>query len=210
MANRDKLFRVAVRKFEPFESALAKQWDRFEMRHHTGLTLDAVPLDLNPLHDALFLKRRLQLGDWDVAMMSTDWLAQAADEKGLMDLAPFIAHSPPEGYPNAWSGSLLRLQQFGAEVLGLPYHDGPQCLIYRTDILADPELNDRYARQFGEPLAVPQTWEQFHRITRFLTDPNKSVYGTAFAAFPDGHNTVYDFCLQLWTRGERCLMIPGE
>ena len=27
------------------------------------------------------------------------------------------------------------------------------------------------------------------------------MYGTVFAAFPDGHNTVYDFCLQLWSRG---------
>jgi len=74
-------------------------------------------------------------------------------------------------------------------------------LIYRKDLFADPELNDRYALKFGEPLAVPQTWDQFHRIARFLTHPRKSVYGTAFAAFPDGHNTVYDFCLQLWTRG---------
>ena len=34
MDNRDKLFRIAVRKFEPFESALAKQWDSFEQRQH--------------------------------------------------------------------------------------------------------------------------------------------------------------------------------
>ena len=26
-------------------------------------------------------------------------------------------------------------------------------------------------------------------------------YGTVFAAFPDGHNTLYDFALQLWSRG---------
>jgi multiple sugar transport system substrate-binding protein len=48
---------------------------------------------------------------------------------------------------------------------------------------------------------VPKTWDQFHRLARILTNPSQSVYGAAFAAFPDGHNTVYDFCLQLWTRG---------
>jgi len=201
MTNRDQLFRIAVRRFEPFESALAKQWQSFEQCHQTGLTLHAVPMDLNPLHQSLFGERGLQLGDWDAAMISTDWLAHAADERGLLDLAPFIAQTPPDGYPNAWSESLLRLQAFDGAVLGLPYHDGPQCLIYRKDIFADPELNDRYALQYGEPLAVPQTWKQFHRVARFLTQPLKSVFGTAFAAFPDGHNTVYDFCLQLWTRG---------
>lgn len=201
MANRNQLFRIAVRKFDPFESALAKQWESFEQRHQTGLLLDAVPLELSPLHESLFVNRGLHLGDWDAAMISTDWLAEAAMIKGLVDLAPFVEQSPPEGYPNAWSDSLLRLQKFDAAVLGLPYHDGPECLIYRKDLFADVELSDRYARQFGEALAVPQTWDQFHRIAQFLTNPQKPVYGTAFAAFPDGHNTVYDFCLQLWTRG---------
>jgi multiple sugar transport system substrate-binding protein len=210
MANRNQLFRIAVRKFEPFESALAKQWDSFEQTRQTGLTLDAVPLDLNPLHESLFVSRGLQLGDWDAAMISTDWLAEAAEKEGLQDLAPFVEQSPPEGYPKAWSDSLLRLQQFDGAVLGLPYHDGPECLIYRKDLFADPELSDRYARQFGEPLAVPHTWERFHRIARFLTHPQKSVYGTAFAAFPDGHNTVYDFCLQLWTRGGKLFDDSGR
>ena len=38
MTNRNQLFRIAVRKFEPFESALAKQWNSFEECHQTGLT----------------------------------------------------------------------------------------------------------------------------------------------------------------------------
>ncbi|MER3486474.1 MAG: ABC transporter substrate-binding protein, partial [Chloroflexota bacterium] len=55
--------------------------------------------------------------------------------------------------------------------------------------------------RYGEPLAVPTNWSQFERVARFFTRPERGVYGTIFAAFPDGHNTVYDFCLQLWTRG---------
>ena len=31
--------------------------------------------------------------------------------------------------------------------------------------------------------------------------PRDALSGTAFAAFPDGHNTVYDLCLQIWSRG---------
>jgi multiple sugar transport system substrate-binding protein len=200
MATRDQRFRIAVRKFDPFESALAKQWESFEQHHQTGLELEAVPLDLHPLRESLFTNRGLWLGDWDAAMISTDWLAQAAGTAGLLDLSTYVQRSPPQGYPDAWSDSLLRLQSFDGSVLGLPYHDGPECLIYRKDLFADPELGDAYARQFGEPLSVPQTWDRFHRIARFFTCPKKSVYGTAFAAFPDGHNTVYDFCLQLWTR----------
>src|SRR4029079_2969632 len=71
----------------------------------------------------------------------------------------------------------------------LPYHDGPECLIYRRDLF----------EQAG--IFVPVTWEEFHLAARRLTDPSRTLWGSVFAAYPDGHNTVYDFCLQLWSRG---------
>jgi multiple sugar transport system substrate-binding protein len=189
MADRDKFFRVAVRRFGPFESAIAKQWDAFEARHHTGLKLEAVPFDLHPLYESLFVNRGLIQGDFDVAFVNTDWLAEAGETGGLLDLSSYIDASPPQGFPGAWSESLLRLQTFGTHILGLPYHDGPECLIYRKDLFESTAQE------------IPQTWEQFRHIAQVFTQPENGLYGTAFAAFPDGHNTVYDFCLQLWTRG---------
>jgi multiple sugar transport system substrate-binding protein len=67
----------------------------------------------------------------------------------------------------------------------VPYHDGPECLIYRTDLLRD----------------VPRTWGEFHQTARRLHSPREKRYGAVFAGYPDGHNNVYDFCLQLWSRG---------
>lgn len=201
MANEDRIFRIAVRQYGPFESAIQKQWEAFESRYQTGLELRASAWDLQSLYEFLFDKRGLIEGKCDVAFVTTDWLAEAAETKALADLAPYIAASPPDGYPGAWSESLLRLQQFGQCVLGLPYHDGPECLIYRRDLFEDPSLAARFLAEHGEPLELPRTWDQFHRIARFFTRPESVLYGTAFAAFPDGHNTVYDFCLQLWTRG---------
>ena len=201
MANRSNLFRIAVRNFGPFESAIRKQWHAFEGRYRTGLELEAVPLDLHPLYDSLFANRGLIHGAWDVAFVNTDWLAEADYSGSLIDISPYLESAPPDGYPDAWSESLLRLQRFGTRILGLPYHDGPECLIYRKDLFEESAESERYAAEFGEPLGVPQTWEQFHRVARFFTRPESGLYGTTFAAFPDGHNTVYDFCLQLWTRG---------
>jgi len=198
---REGIFRIAVRKFPPFESAIAKQWELFERREQTGLKMEAVALDLHPLHEALFANRGLERGEWDAAFISTDWLAEAEQAGALTDLAQHLKAAPPHGYPDAWTESLLRFQRFGDRVLGLPYHDGPECLIYRRDLFDDPREQASYARQFSEPLEVPRSWPQFQRIARFFTRPQRRLYGTVFAAFPDGHNTVYDFCLQLWTRG---------
>src|SRR5579872_2076132 len=179
-------FRVAVRAFPPFESAIRKQWEAFESQARTGLTLDAVPLDLNPLHATLFGPAA---GKWDAALVVTDWIAEGAASNSLVDLAPSISDGAPEGYPDAWTPSLLRFQQVGGRILGLPYHDGPECLIYRKDLFEESGLRP------------PQTWDEFHRIARLLACPSEGCYGAVFAGYPDGHNTVYDFCLQLWSRG---------
>ena len=179
-------FRVAVRAFPPFESAIHKQWEMFESEARTGLRLEAVPLDLHPLHATLF---ETSADSWDAAFVVTDWVAEAAVSNTLYDLAPYLASDSPIGYPAGWTPSLLRFQQVDDRVFGLPYHDGPECLIYRKDL-------------FDEAcLTPPENWEAFHRTARLLARPSENRYGALFAAYPDGHNTVYDFCLQLWSRG---------
>ncbi len=196
-----RTFRVAVRKFGPFESAIGKQWDAFEAAERTGVSLDAVPMDLPPLSACVFESGGLERGDWDVVFLNTDWVASAHQQDCLADLAPGILADPPDGFPDAWPPSLLRLQEIDGHVLGLPYHDGPECLIYRTDLLEDPAEKSSYESRFGAPLRVPETWDEFLRVARHFHRPEQRRYGTVFAAYPDGHNTVYDFCLQLWSRG---------
>lgn len=198
---RNRTFRVAIRKFCPFESAIPKQWQVFEAAAKTGLKLEPVALDLEPLHAELFEESALALGTYDIAMISTDWLAEANASHELVDLTPYLASPPLDRYADEYSESLLRLQRFDHRVLGLPYHDGPECLIYRKDLFEDEAERARYRDSFGGRLTVPRTWEEFRRVARFFTRPDTGLYGTVFAGYPDGHNTVYDFCLQLWSRG---------
>ena len=181
--------RVALRRFDPFEAAIAQQFADFA--RNTGCTarLDAVPLDLNPLHAALFARRELLTPQWDIAFLPTDWIAEAQALGLVEDLRPWLARQPISGFPDAWSPSLLGLQDFAGGLWGMPYHDGPQCLIYRTDLLS------------AAGLEVPTTWAAFHTAARRLHDPARGVHGTVLGLFPDGHNSFYDFCVQIWSRG---------
>ncbi len=181
--------RIAVRKFAPFESAIAKQFDDFVKTTGKDARVEIVSLDLNPLREALFDRRELAGGDWDIAFLSTDWIAEAQHE-GLVDnLAPHMEREPVDGYPGAWSPSLLRLQAFDGGIWGMPYHDGPECMMYRKDLLAEAGID------------VPRTWDDYVAAARALNEPNKGVSGAAMALFPDGHNGFYDFCIHCWTRG---------
>ena len=208
--NRQRKFRVAVRKFDPFESAIQKQWSSFEKIARTGLVLEAEAFDLHPLSETLFENGGMARGDWDVAFINTDWVASIHELNAALDLAPYLKADPPEGYPHAWSDSLLRLQNVNGAVLGFPYHDGPECLIYRKDLFEDAKEQSAYRARFGIPLRVPQTWDEFRAVAGFFYRPEQKLYGTVFAAFPDGHNTVYDFLLQLWTRGGELFDSGGQ
>ncbi len=71
----------------------------------------------------------------------------------------------------------------------MPYHDGPQCLIYRKDLFD------------AAGLAPPRTWDEFVAAARKLHAPEAGRYGTVLALYTDGHNSFYDFCVHVWTRG---------
>jgi multiple sugar transport system substrate-binding protein len=208
--NRNRTFRIAVRNFGPFESAIREQWNCFESEAQSGLTLEAESFDLHALQDTLFTQEGLARGDWDVAFLNTDWVASVHESRSVVNLAPYLESAPPEGYPGDWSPSLLRLQNVDGFVLGLPYHDGPECLLYRKDLFENPDERRAYSKQFGVPLRVPETWKEFRQVAQFFQRPDQRLYGTVFAAFPDGHNTVYDFLLQLWTRGGKLFDKAGK
>lgn len=198
---RSETFRIAVRKFGPFERALEKIWSAFVAATGCTLRLELVPMDLHPLHQALFEGGGLADGDWDLAQVNTDWLAEAHASHAVTDLRPWLAERPPDGYPDGWTPSLLELQDFGDAVVGLPFHDGPEVLIVRRDLFDSETERRAFRRRHGRELRVPETWHEFVEAARFFQRPEQNLYGTAFAAFPDGHNTVYDFALQTWTHG---------
>lgn len=200
MTANNNTFRIAVRKFGPFESALEKIWERFCRQTGCKLQVEMVPMDLLPLHDALLVNEGLKRGAWDVAHMNTDWLYEAYASGALENLSPRIEKKPPQDFPQGWSSSLLTMQQFGDEIVGLPFHDGPECLIYRKDLFEDPAEKHKFRELYGQELQPPQTWEAFQQVARFFQRPEKNLYGCVFAGFPDGHNTVFDFALQVWTR----------
>jgi multiple sugar transport system substrate-binding protein len=181
--------RIAVRAFGPFESAIAKQFDDFVRTTSADAMLEAVPMDLNPLHEAAIGNRGLATGEWDIAFLNTDWLAEAQAAGLLENLEPHMAAAPVADFPKAWSPSLTTMQRFADGFWGMPYHDGPECLIYRRDLLE------------AAGVAVPTTWDEFHAAARALHAPERGQYGTVLALFPDGHNSFYDFCIHIWSRG---------
>jgi multiple sugar transport system substrate-binding protein len=192
--------RVAVREFVDFENAFAEQTALYR-EQHPEVEFEAVPLDLHKLHGELFEKNGLRSGTWDIGFLSTDWIAEAVDDGVIEELTSYMQKKPVEDWPQGWALSIVDPLLFGDKLYTLPWHDGPECLIYRRDLFEDVREQSAFRNQYGYDLKPPATWKQFTDIARFFTRPAENLYGTLFAAFPDGHNTLYDFALQLWSRG---------
>ncbi|MDW8849467.1 sugar ABC transporter substrate-binding protein [Flavobacterium sp. MMLR14_040] len=196
-----KKIKIAVRKFDPFESTLQKLWDLFCLKNNIQAEAEMIPLELHDLYEETITKKGLKNGTWDIAHINTDWIFDAANEKAVLDLTSFIDQNPPQDYPEGWHESLLKLQKINNSVYGLPFHDGPECVIFRKDLFEDLTEKQNFKNQFGYELNPPKTWDQFVQIAEFFNRPEENLHGCVFANYPDGHNMVFDFCLQLWTRG---------
>jgi multiple sugar transport system substrate-binding protein len=201
--------RIAVRRFADFENALAEEIGIYT-RLHPWCEIEAVPFDVESLHGELFSKGGLQNGAWDLAFVVTDWLGEAIALRALEDLTPNLESQPIPDWPHGWANSLVAPLYCGSAVYALPWHDGPECLIYRRDLFEAETEKNAFFSKHGYHLAPPKTWREFDEIARFFTRPESGLYGTLFAAFPDGHNTLYDFALHVWSRGAELANGQGE
>lgn len=201
--------RIALRNYADFENALEEQARLFEHRH-SDVKVELVSVGIHELHREALTSGGLRDGRFDLALLVTDWLAEGMDLSALEDLRPWQQRHPIPEWPQGWPRSLVKPLVFGECLSALPWHDGPECLVYRGDLFSDPQQRDAFRSQFGRDLAPPETWKEFEQTARFFTDPAANLYGTVFAAFPDGHNTLYDFALQLWSRGGELLDPSGR
>lgn len=192
--------RIALRNYADFENALTEEARLFESSH-PGTKVELISVGIHELYKSAITDGGLHDGRYDLALLVTDWLAEAHDAGALEDLHPWQMRIPIHEWPEGWPRSLVQPLIFGDHLTSLPWHDGPECLVYRTDLFEDPANRRAFRAQFFRDLAPPTTWEEFEQTARFFTDPSIGRYGTVFAAFPDGHNTLYDFALQLWSRG---------
>lgn len=195
-----KKLRIALRSFADFESALQAQVGAY-LELSPDADIEIAAFDLRALEDAVSGENGMRSGHFDLALFPTDWIGRAVNSNSLEPLTAWMQSNPLQDWPQGWPPSLREPLRVGDEFYCIPWHDGPECLICRHDLFDDPAERSAFVDLFGRELAPPTTWDEFHQTARFFTRPQDGLYGTLFAAFPDGHNTLYDLVLQVWSRG---------
>ena len=201
--------RILLRDFSDFENALAAEIAAFHAAQ-SEIRVETEVVTIHELYEGIFKAGGFRDGRWDLAFFVTDWLAEAFEQGLLEDLAARMKAAPLADWPGGWARSIAEPVCFGDAVSSLPWHDGPECLIYRRDWFEDPVERDAFGNHYGYDLAVPRTWKEFADVARHFTRPDDGRWGTLFAAYPDGHNTLYDFALQVWSRGGSLVDAAGR
>lgn len=192
--------RLLARPFEGFEAALETQIEAFTDAIDEDVSIERVHRPLPEIHEEYVAGGGFD-GEFDLFLCLSDWLPALADAGFLTPLSDRVAERPPPDWPGGWAESMRGLMRYGGDLYGIPYHDGPECFHYRTDLFENVREQEAFREAYGRPLHVPKTWDEFVEVAEFFTRPDEGLWGTVVAALPDGHNDVYDFLIQLWSRG---------
>ena len=168
-------------------------------------SVEVVETEVHTLYMDMVNKKGMLDDQIDIMTTVTDWFPEIFENNLATNLNPYISSNPPEGWSGAWPDSLLGLQKDNDNIYGLPLHDGPEVLITRKDLFDSSENKKRFSDEYGYQLAPPTNWSEFLDIALFFNDPDNDFWGTVTAGLPDAHNNVYDFLIQLWSRGGQLL-----
>ena len=193
--------RLISREFDAFAQAFTRHAEAFTAEN-PGVEIEREYLEIHAHYDKMVAGGGALTDEYDLFLCVTDWMPEAMAKGLLTPIDSFLAADPPPDYPHGWSPSMIGGQTDPeGRVYGLPFHDGPEMLLYRADLFDDPGERAAYRARFGAELRVPETWGEFLRVAGHFTRPEEGLWGCSAASFPDGHNNVYDFLIHLWTRG---------
>jgi len=195
------VLKLISREFDGFARSFGLQAEHYE-RLNPHIVIQREFSEIHRLYDRMIAGREALGADYDLMLCTTDWIPEAIRDELLTPLNEFLDADPPEGWPDAWSPSMRGLQTAAdGKVYGIAYHDGPEIMLYRSDLFENEDERKRFLAQYGYELQPPETWSQFLDVARFFTRPDDELHGALIAGFPDGHNNVFDFLIQLWSRG---------
>ena len=176
-----KPLRIAIRSFADFQAALAAQIAAYR-ELHPEVEIEVVAFDLLGLEDAVLGSHGLRAGEWDLAIFPTDWIGSAINSGAIENLTPWMQSNPLPDWPEGWPASLREPLRHGDDFYCIPWHDGPECLIYRKDLFDAATEGQAFEQRFGRRLAPPTTWLEFYETAHFFTRPEQNLHGTLFAA----------------------------
>jgi multiple sugar transport system substrate-binding protein len=165
---------VVTQTGPPIASAVQKSIEPFKKA--TGANVKLVTIPFGQLFPKLMSEFVTGGSNYDVVLGSSNWLG---------DFNPYIVDLTDRIKGDSslnWNDVLYKgAGQWAGRQVAMPVDGDNQLAYYRRDILQDKGLSDAYQKQFGKPLAPPDTWDDFMNIARFFGDGSHGIHGVVEA-----------------------------
>jgi multiple sugar transport system substrate-binding protein len=146
----------------------------------TGVKVNIVQEPWPTFPDRFFTEMAAGGDAWDMVVGDSQWLGQGATQGHYVDMTDFLVG---EGIADTVTEATLTY--YGEYPTGsgnywaFPTEGDADGWAYRKDLFENPDEMAAFEAEYGYPLDVPQTYEQFIDIAKFFTRPDEGLYGAA-------------------------------
>ncbi|MFO3797568.1 MAG: extracellular solute-binding protein, partial [Anaerolineales bacterium] len=153
-------------------AALTKQ---FEAEHpEIRINFDAMPYDA--MRDKILTSFLAPTATYDIIIVDNPWMDEFAHAGFLLPLDDYIAQTADYEF-NDFVGPLREIGIVDGKIYGVPYYNYALGMIVRQDLFDDPDLKQKFQAQYGKPLAIPTTLEDYVQVGKFFKE--QGIYGAA-------------------------------
>ncbi len=151
-------------------------------RDMTGIDVELIVTAVDDINTKLMLDQMVGGEGYDLALPATFGIPELAEAGGLLDLSALAATYEPETLRQQ---SLYTIgDSYDGRLYGFQADGDAYLMFYNKPWLDDADNQERYADQFGEPLAIPETWPELDRQMAFFHQPDADRFGGALFRTP--------------------------
>lgn len=129
----------------------------------TGATVEVKHVPFDELYEEVMLPFLVQEHRYDVLFYGSLWIA---------DVAPFLQPLPERILDSRQMGEVTRtyrdIATWEGRMIQYPVDGDRHYFKYRRSAFENPEYQRRYLERTGQPLNVPETWEDYASVARFF------------------------------------------
>lgn len=153
-----------------------------EFEAQTGHKVEIEAISYIDMHSKLVPQLIAPQGSYDLIVVDFYWVGEFTKAGWLMPLDDLAAR---DGINiDAYVPKLMDLVgRVDGTLYMLPFYNYSMAVIYRKDLIEDPDEQAAFKAKYGMDLRVPETWDEYWKQVEFFTrdndgDGKRDLYGT--------------------------------
>jgi len=153
-----------------------------EFKKETGIDVEIEAISYIDMHSKLVPQLIAPQGSYDLVVVDFYWVGEFTKAKWLMPLDDLVKRDGID--LGVYVPKLLDLVgQVDGVTYMLPFYNYSMAIIYRQDLLDDPENQKAFKEKYGADLRIPITWDEYKKQVDFFTrdtdgDGKRDFFGT--------------------------------